>query len=200
MNYRLQVVTKEPRRRVELAHRNLRKYGTVYNTLAAVCEVNGEMVAVQLDQAVTAAAERLIMATSSPIVVVGIDGSESSKHALRWAARQAEKTGAELVTVTAWHLPDMYRCVSRDCDIDAAQVLEAVLKEVLDPASAVPVTMQAAEGRPATVLLEASKEADLLVLDSHGHGAFDGTLLGSVSQHCLHHATCPVVVVPSPRH
>lgn len=50
ISYRLQVVTDEPERRVALAHRNLRSYGTVYNTLAAVCEVHGEMVPVPTRQ------------------------------------------------------------------------------------------------------------------------------------------------------
>lgn len=131
-----------------------------------------------------------------PIVVVGVDGSQSSKHALRWAVRQAELTGAELVAVTAWHLPEMYGYVSRDYDVDAANILNRVLKGVLDPPPAVQVTPRVVEGRAASVLIEASKDADLLVLGTRGHGGFEGMLLGSVSQHCVHHAACPVVVVP----
>ncbi|GAB2731415.1 universal stress protein [Nocardioides pakistanensis] len=131
-----------------------------------------------------------------PVVVVGIDGSESSKQALRWAVRQAELTGAELVAVTAWHLPEMYAYVSRDYDVDAANLLDGVLKEVLDPPPDVPVTRRVMEGRAASVLIDASQDADLLVLGTRGHGGFEGMLLGSVTQHCVHHAACPVVVVP----
>lgn len=131
-----------------------------------------------------------------PSIVVGVDGSESSKQALRWAVRQAELTGVELVAVTAWHLPEMYAYVSRDYDVDAANLLDQVLKEVLDPIPAVQVTPRVVEGRPASVLIDESKAADLLVLGTRGHGGFEGMLLGSVSQHCVHHADCPVVVVP----
>lgn len=130
------------------------------------------------------------------VTVVGIDGSESSKDALRWAARQAELTGTELVAITAWHLPEMYGYVSRDYDVDAANMLDRVLKEVLDPPPAVRVTPRVVEGRTASVLIEASNDADLLVLGTRGHGGFEGMLLGSVSQHCVHHSACPVVIVP----
>lgn len=135
----------------------------------------------------------------APLIVVGIDGSQSSKHALRWAVRQAEQTGAELVALAAWHLPEMYGYVGRDYDVDAATMLQGVLKEVLDPPPPVTVRPRVVEGRAATVLIEASKDADLLVVGTRGHGGFEGMLLGSVSQHTVQHATCPVVVVPKPK-
>jgi nucleotide-binding universal stress UspA family protein len=50
-------------------------------------------------------------------------------------------------------------------------------------------------GHPAQALIEASREADLLVVGSHGHGAFTGMLVGSVSIHCVTGAHCPVVVI-----
>ena len=56
------------------------------------------------------------------------------------------------------------------------------------------------EGIPAQVLLDASDGADLLVVGSRGHGGFTGALLGSVSQHCVHHAHCPVVVIRAQEH
>jgi nucleotide-binding universal stress UspA family protein len=131
-----------------------------------------------------------------PVVVVGVDGSESSRAAVRWAADQAEATGAELVAVIAWHLPEMYAYVSRGYGDDARKMLDATLEKTLDLSSPVKVTTRVLEGRPAAVLLEASKDADLLVVGTRGHGGFEGMLLGSVSQHCVQHATCPVVVVP----
>jgi nucleotide-binding universal stress UspA family protein len=137
--------------------------------------------------------------TDRPIVAVGIDGSESSKQPLRWAAKQAKRTGAELVAVTAWHLPEMYGYVSRDYDVDAANLLDRVLKEVLDPPPSARVTPRVVEGRTAPVLIGASKDTDLLVLGTRGHGGFEGMLLGSVSQHCVHDAPCPVVAVPLPK-
>jgi nucleotide-binding universal stress UspA family protein len=54
---------------------------------------------------------------------------------------------------------------------------------------------QPVEGNPAQVLLDASAGADLLVVGSRGHGGFASALLGSVSQHCVHHADCPVVII-----
>jgi nucleotide-binding universal stress UspA family protein len=51
------------------------------------------------------------------------------------------------------------------------------------------------EGHPAPVLVEAAKGADLLVVGSRGHGEFSGMLLGSVSQHCTHHVSCPITIV-----
>jgi nucleotide-binding universal stress UspA family protein len=57
-----------------------------------------------------------------------------------------------------------------------------------------------APGHPAKVLLDAANGAELLVVGSRGHGTFAGILLGSVSQHCVQHAPCPVVVVPSRDH
>jgi nucleotide-binding universal stress UspA family protein len=136
----------------------------------------------------------------APRIVVGIDGSEPSQDALRWAAQQAQVTGAELVAVIAWHLPEIYAYVNRDYGEDARKALETTLDKVLDPASPVKVSTHVVEGRPASVLLEAAKDADLLVVGAHGHGAFEGMRLGSVSQHCVQHATCPVVVVrPRPR-
>lgn len=135
-----------------------------------------------------------------PRIVVGVDGSEPSQDALRWASQQAQVTGAELVAVIAWHLPEMYGYVGRDYGDDARKALEATLEKVIDPSSPVKVTTRVVEGRPAPVLLDAAKDADLLVVGAHGHGVFEGMRLGSVSQHCVHHATCPVVVVrPHPR-
>ena len=130
-----------------------------------------------------------------PVIVVGIDGSGSSIEALRWAYRQAELTGAGLHAVMAWQLPEIYAYEPVDYEAQARGALEIALEQALGPNPSVPVISSVEPGRPASVLIEASRGAELLVVGSHGHGGFVGMLLGSVGQHCVSHAECPVVVV-----
>lgn len=129
-----------------------------------------------------------------PLIVVGVDGSESSRYALRWAARQAECAGAEIRAVMAWHLPEIYAYEPRDYEAEARTLLDDVVEETLGSDPAVPVVTQVVAGDAAPVLIDASRDAELLVVGSHGHGGFRGMLLGSVSQHCVSHAHCSVVV------
>jgi nucleotide-binding universal stress UspA family protein len=140
-------------------------------------------------------------------IVVGVDGSEESKGALRWAARQAELTGASLQVITTWHFPasafGAAVPVPADFDFEAgsASALADAINEVLGGNPTVEVVTAVEEGYPAPHLLAAAQGADLLVVGSRGHGAFAGMLLGSVSEHCVAHATCPVVVTHhAPRH
>ncbi|WP_374985813.1 universal stress protein [Streptomyces fradiae] len=137
------------------------------------------------------------------LIVVGVDGSESSRSALRWAARQAALTGAELRPLQAWQLPPAYGMPVDYSDVDVAKQtrrsLDQTIEEVVGAHPEVPVDARVVEGHPAAVLVEASRDADLLVVGSHGRGAFAGMLLGSVSGHCVHHASCPVLVVRSDR-
>jgi nucleotide-binding universal stress UspA family protein len=81
---------------------------------------------------------------------------------------------------------------------NAEAVGEKALAAVQEETADVEVQCVAAEGQAAHVLLEEAKDADLLVVGSRGHGGFAGLLLGSVSQQCAHHASCPVVVVNEP--
>ncbi|WP_043500097.1 universal stress protein [Georgenia sp. SUBG003] len=133
-----------------------------------------------------------------PLIVVGVDGSEASRSALRWAARQAALTGAELRAVQAWHLPIGYGMpvAYPDVDVEAHAIagLKRIIDETLGDPPDVAVSPVVVEGHPAEVLTEMATRADLLVVGSHGRGAFAGMLLGSVSQHCVQHATCPVLV------
>jgi len=135
----------------------------------------------------------------SPQIVVAVDGSPSSEQALRWAVRQAAATGAEVHAVHAWHLPDLYGWGAVIDDVDWAEnarlVLDRALAEALEPAVAAGVHRHVVEGHATQVLLDAAADADLLVVGSRGHGGFAGMLLGSVSQHVVAHAACPVVVV-----
>lgn len=132
-------------------------------------------------------------------IVVGVDTSDSSKEALRWAAEQARLTGAGLRVVMSWYFPAGAYWVSLPGDLDfeaqTRNALSQTVEEVLGPAPSVLVELVVAQGSPAPTLIEESKSATLLVVGSRGHGAFTGMLLGSVSEHCVSHADCPVVVV-----
>ena len=136
-------------------------------------------------------------------IVVGVDGSPSAGEALRWAVAQAQLTGDGVEAVIAWHLPLMAGgyawppvgvLASTDFGALAGRVLASAITAAVPDAS-VPVTHVVAEGNPAQVLLDASAGADLLVVGSRGHGGFAEALLGSVSQHCVHYAQCPVVII-----
>ncbi|HUZ20310.1 MAG TPA: universal stress protein [Acidimicrobiales bacterium] len=139
--------------------------------------------------------------TSGPKrIVVGVDGSASSKAALAWAARQAKLTGTPLVVVVTWEFPTSYGWpyqLPADLDLagDAAAMLGATVSEVLGPHAGVDLSSAVVEGHPAPTLVEESKTASLVVVGSRGHGEFAGMLLGSVSEFLTTHAHCPVVVV-----
>ena len=138
-------------------------------------------------------------------IVVGVDGSASSRAALAWAVRQAALTGATVDAVHAWQVPVSYGygyamiLPVPDLEKIAGKVLDKAVAEVADLAPGVEIRTMIVEGNPARALLDAAKDADLLVVGSRGHGGFTEALLGSVSQHCVHHADCPVVVIRGPR-
>lgn len=137
-------------------------------------------------------------------IVVGVDGSPPSVQALRWALGQAEVTGATVEAVAAWEIPASYGMpMTLSSDEDVAGSVERSLEATVGQAAAehpeVLVERQVRRGHPALMLLEQAKGAELLVVGSHGHGGFVSALLGSVSQYCIHHATCPVVVVRAER-
>jgi nucleotide-binding universal stress UspA family protein len=136
-------------------------------------------------------------------IVVGVDGSHGSKTALRWALTQAQLTGATVEAVAAWQSPAMigysYGWVPLPYEGESiAAAAEKVLADTVADLAGAPdrTRTTVTEGPPAQVLLKAATGADLLVVGSRGHGAFAGMLLGSVSQHCVQHAPCAVVVVP----
>jgi nucleotide-binding universal stress UspA family protein len=141
-------------------------------------------------------------------IVVGVDGSPASKAALAWAVRQAELTGASVEAIIAWHYPVMIGGVPF-APIEAVQiadyaeiattVLQGAVSETVNPDGPVKVSLTVRDGNAAQILLDACDGADLLVVGSRGHGGFTEALLGSVSQACVHHARCPVVIVREPR-
>ena len=132
-------------------------------------------------------------------VVVGVDGSPGSVQALRWAARQAELTGAELQVVTAWEYPTFYSWApANPGDTDLAHLWagtqDDALGEVFGPDRPDWVRTQVVEGPPARILVDASAAADLLVVGSRGHGGLADAVLGSVSTYCVHHGHGPVTI------
>jgi nucleotide-binding universal stress UspA family protein len=133
-------------------------------------------------------------------VVVGVDGSVPSKAALRWALRQAHLTGAVVEAVIAWEVPLVYGYPAPTAySVDFEDLATSVVKDAIAEASAGAeegrIYYKVVEGNPASALLRESADADLLVVGSRGHGGFVEALLGSTGQHCVHHATCPVVVI-----
>jgi len=139
------------------------------------------------------------------LIIVGVDGSESSRAALHWAYDEATHHEASLTVVMTWHPPTLpmsppYGSIPEEGyetqpKTSALEVLDRLVAELEQRNPAVDVRTSIEEGSPAKVLIERSKGCDLLVVGHRGHGGFAGMLLGSVSQHLVAHAQCPVVVV-----
>lgn len=143
-------------------------------------------------------------------IVVGVDGSDPSKEALLWASQEAELSGALLEVVWVWEMPitAQGRVMQVPGELDYAveaehklqETIRGVLGDSYDSQSRWPSTRLKTvvlEGRPGSTLLEVAKGADMLVVGHSRHRAAVGMLLGSVSEHCIGQASCPVVVVHS---
>ncbi|WP_329575713.1 universal stress protein [Kitasatospora sp. NBC_01250] len=142
-------------------------------------------------------------AIEAPRIVVGVDGSDSSKAALRWAVRQAELTGSAVEALTSWELPKTYGWPSLSAEVpdyekDAGQALAETIRTAVGTGHPVEIRPLVVRGHAAAALLDAAHGATLLVVGNRGHGGFAEALLGSVSQQCVQHASCPVVVVRGP--
>ena len=140
------------------------------------------------------------------LIVVGVDHSEGAKAALRFALEEAKLRRATLRVVHAWQygyigatgVEGAYPALGGDIKelrAGAETALAETLRESIPEADTVEIERRVVEGRPAAVLVDESRGADLLVVGSRGHGGFTGLLLGSVSQQVAHHASCPVVIV-----
>jgi nucleotide-binding universal stress UspA family protein len=141
---------------------------------------------------------------SSHRIVVGVDGSDSSLRALDWAINQAELTHASVQVVAAWHWPvalgwGMPLAPPSIPSQDVEDAVEDVLAPIRTKHPDMKIEPRIVEGHPAPALIEASRGADLLVVGSRGHGEYAGMLLGSVSEHCVSNARCPVVVLREER-
>ena len=142
----------------------------------------------------------------SGLIVVGVDSSDGAKAALRFALEEAKLRQATLRVVHTWQFgyvgvkgiegfSPVIGADLGDLRRTAEVALDAVLYEVAPNSDGVAIERRVSEGAPATVLVDESRQADLLVVGSRGHGGFAGLLLGSVSQQCAHHAACPVAIV-----
>lgn len=143
------------------------------------------------------------------LIVVGVDGSDGGRRALEWAAKEAAARGSALKAVTAWRwdvphggLPEAIIGTAQSADADRQseeqQAADLLASEVSALPTRVAVASQVLEGRAADVLADAARDADLLVVGSHGRSRVMTTVLGSVAQECIRKATCPVVVIPVP--
>jgi nucleotide-binding universal stress UspA family protein len=143
-------------------------------------------------------------------IVVGVDHSEGAKAAVRFALEEAKLRQVPLRVVHPWqygniNAPDLegsFPVVGADLKEvrDAAErALENTLREAHVETDSVEIERRVVEGRPASVLVDESRDADLLVVGSRGHGGVAGRLLGSVSQQVAPHASCPVVIVHASR-
>jgi nucleotide-binding universal stress UspA family protein len=132
-------------------------------------------------------------------VVAGIDGSDSSVLALRWAAHYAAALRARLDVVMAWEYPPSFGWAAIAPDWNPADDVKEVLAETARAVfgEQVPpnVHFETAQGGAAKVLLDACEGATMLVVGSRGHGGFAGLLLGSVSGNVAEHAPCPVLII-----
>jgi nucleotide-binding universal stress UspA family protein len=134
-------------------------------------------------------------------VIVGVDGSPHADRALSWACRRAENCGDTVRAVCAWSLGvsgedwTPQPGVKPEGQRYAEQILREAVERVRSDLPAAKVETAVVEGHPGRVLVDMSADADLLVVGSRGRGEVSGLLLGSVSQHSVHRAHCPVTVV-----
>ncbi len=132
-------------------------------------------------------------------MIVGVDGSDSSLDALRWAVDYGRATGAVVQAIRTWHYPWAMQTAPAQTDQSVFKQIQGELDDAIARAnidtSGVTLEPVVKEGHASLVLVNESASADLLVVGSRGRGEFAGMLLGSVSQHCAHGAHCPVVIV-----
>lgn len=139
----------------------------------------------------------------TPRIVVGVDGSGAARQALRWALEEARLRHATVDVVHAWRMPYPDGYPVRTLTLPPAVEVEHEARRLLDAAVGSAAAGAGTQVEPilvcdsaARALIDTAKGADMVVVGSRGRGEFAGLLLGSVSQKVLHHASCPVVVIP----
>jgi nucleotide-binding universal stress UspA family protein len=136
-------------------------------------------------------------------IIVGIDGSNGSLQALRWAIREAVSRDAAVEVVHCWPTTLSERVLSTPHEVGRASVcmltneVAAALEELPVKPS---VSIQSVNGRAGVVLAERAANADLLVLGAHGHTVMEDVVFGKVAAHCIRAAGCPVIVVDAYGH
>jgi nucleotide-binding universal stress UspA family protein len=141
-------------------------------------------------------------------VVLGVDDSPAATRAIEEAFFEASQRDTELLAVRTWTRPIATAPVTmpplpHDFDqvkAEEQRLLSKVLSSYHERFPGVPLREEVIEGRPARILVRLTELAQLLVVGTRGHGGFKGLLLGSVSQQVLHHAECPVLIVPRAHH
>lgn len=132
------------------------------------------------------------------LIVVGVDGSDESEAALEWAVEDARRRNARLRVVTGFDFPWTFLVVPAkdelDYERDAQAMLDRTLEKYRETHPDVEFETYLVPRKPALALVEAARDADLLVVGGHGHGRLQGMHLGSVATYCVHHAPCPVLV------
>ena len=136
-------------------------------------------------------------------VVVGVDGSRHAAAALRFAAEEAVMRKAQLRVVCAWEVPiestmsvGLVPGLMRSFGDEAEGIVQEAIVKAKKLQPSISCEPRVVEGHPDSVLVDEAKGATLLVVGTRGRGELAGMLLGSVSRQVLHHATCPVTVVP----
>jgi nucleotide-binding universal stress UspA family protein len=138
-------------------------------------------------------------------IVVGVDGCDESRMALGWACDLASQIGASIELVHGWEYPyrtkdAVFGSPQADMQRDATALADEVLAELSPERRSVVTATHVVEGEAFDVLIDASKDADLVVVGSRGRGGLRSLLMGSVSRKVVQHAEAPVVVVPSAKH
>ena len=140
-------------------------------------------------------------------IVVGVDGSEASVAALRWAAEQARMFGTPVLAVHAWepatagfapYAPASSRPTVAHQRERAAEILASTVRAAFGPRVGLDLRAVVVEGAPARVLLRYARDAQLLALGRRAHGQWELPAVGTVGRECLRHAAVPVVTVPAP--
>lgn len=135
-----------------------------------------------------------------PGLIVGVDGSESSVAALRYAAELAPKLSLRVRALGVWNYPSFiyggyYPQMDWTPEDDAERIVARAAEEVFGAELPEWFATRTRQGRPAEALIDESRHAEMVVVGSRGHGGFAGLLLGSVSAAVAEHAHCPVLVV-----
>lgn len=142
-------------------------------------------------------------------IIVGVDGSGHSQRALEWAMHEAAIRHVPLTVLTVHEALRGYygHMVTYSDDPDRTEELRTAAQAETDKVLAAldgprpdSVTVKAVHGFPVEELINAGKDADMIVLGSRGAGGFTRLMMGSVSGQVVQHAHCPVLIVPPEDH